>query len=79
LVLSLQQELKMTSIIVTHNIEEAALLGRRILVLHRPPNRIPQIVENPQAGAPDYRQSEAFQTVVARLQGSLTQDGEEKR
>lgn len=76
LVLSLQQELKMTSIIVTHSIEEAALLGRRILVLHRPPNRTPQIVENPQAGAADYRQHEAFHAVIERLQGLLAHEGE---
>jgi ABC-type nitrate/sulfonate/bicarbonate transport system ATPase subunit len=76
LVLSLQQELKMTSVIVTHNIEEAALLGRRILVLHRPPNQIPQIVENPEAGALDYRQSESYPTVIKRLQQMLAHEGE---
>ncbi|MBX3000262.1 MAG: ABC transporter ATP-binding protein [Caldilineaceae bacterium] len=79
LVLALQEELKMTSVLVTHNIEEAALLGRRILVLHRPPNRSPQIVENPQAGALDYRQGEAFHAVIGQLQQLLAQDGESLR
>lgn len=79
LILALQQELKMTSVIVTHNIEEAALLGRRILVLRRPPNQIPQIVENPGVGALDHRQSAPFQTVIARLQGLLAHNGESLR
>jgi ABC-type nitrate/sulfonate/bicarbonate transport system ATPase subunit len=76
LVLSLQEELKMTSVIVTHNIEEAALLGRRILVLRRPPNQVSQIVENPEAGALEYRQSESYPTVIKRLQQMLAHEGE---
>lgn len=71
LVISLQQELRITSVIVTHNIEEAALLGSRILVLQRPPNRTPHIIENPGAGQVDYRHSEAYRTVTAQLQAQL--------
>ena len=71
LVISLQQELRITSVIVTHNIEEAALLGSRILVLHPPPNRSPHIVENPGAGTMDHRHSEAYHAVTARLQAQL--------
>jgi ABC-type nitrate/sulfonate/bicarbonate transport system ATPase subunit len=51
----LRAEADLTTVIVTHAIEEAAVLGRRILVLDRPPNRQPIIIENPQAGDPDYR------------------------
>lgn len=71
LVISLQQELRITSVIVTHNIEEAALLGSRILVLHRPPNRAPQIVDNPGAGSMDYRHSDAYRALTAHLQAQL--------
>jgi hypothetical protein len=48
-------------------------------VLHQPPNRIPEIVENPQAGASDYRQSEAFHATMGRLQGLLAHEGESSR
>ncbi len=71
LILSLQQELSITTVIVTHNIEEAALLGRRILVLQRPPNRSPNIVDNPGVGTMDHRHSQGYRTVVAHLEKQL--------
>ncbi len=55
LILQLQREIKLTSIIVTHAIEEAAILGRKILVLGQPPNTAPVIVPNPESGAPGFR------------------------
>jgi len=45
---------------VTHSIEEAVFLGRRIVVLSRRPARILRIVENPEAGSLDYRQTDHF-------------------
>ena len=60
LVWQLRAEMHLTSVIVTHAIEEAAILGRKILVLGKPPNREPVVVKNPQAGTPHYRSSEAF-------------------
>lgn len=60
LVLQLQREIKLTSIIVTHAIEEAAILGRQILVLGQPPNTEPVIVSNPEAGTPGYRSTQTF-------------------
>ncbi len=38
LTVELRQETGVTTVIVTHNIEEAVYLGQRILVLGRPPN-----------------------------------------
>jgi ABC-type nitrate/sulfonate/bicarbonate transport system ATPase subunit len=49
LTLELQREQKLTTIVVTHNIEDAACLGERILVLAHPPHREPLVVENPSA------------------------------
>ncbi len=60
LILQLQREMNLTSIIVTHAIEEAAILGRQILVLGQPPNTAPVIVPNPEAGTPGYRSTSAF-------------------
>jgi NitT/TauT family transport system ATP-binding protein len=56
----LQREQKLTTVIVTHNIEDAAFLGERILVLTRPPHRTPVIVENPSAGQTGYRTRTGF-------------------
>jgi NitT/TauT family transport system ATP-binding protein len=60
LVIQLQREMDLTSVIVTHAIEEAAILGRHILVLGQPPNTEPVIVSNPGAGVPGYRSTPAF-------------------
>ncbi len=60
LTVELRAEQKLTTIIVTHNIEDAAFLGERILVLAQPPNRAPVIVENPAAGQAGYRAQSAF-------------------
>lgn len=71
LVVDLQRELHLTTLLVTHSIEEAAYLGTHILVLSQPPNRHAQIVENPGAGVRDYRQSPAYHAVVQQLQMTL--------
>ncbi len=61
LTLDLQTETKTTTVFVTHNIEEAVFLGRRILVLGAPPHRPPaRVVENPGAGRAVYRDESAF-------------------
>jgi NitT/TauT family transport system ATP-binding protein len=49
-----------TMVLVTHAIEEAVFLGRRIIVLSGRPGRVLRIVDNPQAGGADYRQSDIF-------------------
>ncbi len=50
LVYSLCQERQMTLVMVTHSIEEAAVLGRKILILTRPPHTQAHIVQNDLAG-----------------------------
>jgi len=71
LVRSLRQEHHLTMVIVTHAIEEAAVLGERILVLGQPPNRRPQVVENPRAAEPGFIQTTAYQDVCAELRARL--------
>lgn len=60
LVLDLQNETKTTMVFVTHDIEEAIFLGRKILVLGAPPHQLPRIVENPGAGRAAYREEPVF-------------------
>ena len=77
LVAELQRELGVTTIVVTHNIEEASFLGRQILVLDTPPNHTATIVENAGAGAPAYRNSANFlqttQVLRERLRDSVAE------
>jgi NitT/TauT family transport system ATP-binding protein len=60
-------------VIVTHTIEEAAILGAKILVLSDPPNRKTQILKNPGSGKKDYRHSKDFHQVCQVLRSMLQQ------
>ena len=60
LTLELRAETGLTTIVVTHNIEEAVYLGQRLLLLRHPPHREPAIIENPAAGQADYREQALF-------------------
>lgn len=59
LTLSLCSEQKLTLIIVTHAIEEAVRLGKKILLLSRASNQTARVFENPDAGQGGYRASPA--------------------
>ena len=61
-------EQNLTLVMVTHAIEEAASLGRKILLLGHPPTRAPLIFENPTAGAPG---DAAHQTLCKQLRQAL--------
>jgi len=67
LTLSLCEEQKLTLVIVTHAIEEAAALGRKILLLDTASNQRALVFENPQAGQPDFRNSQAYHDLCALL------------
>ncbi len=71
LTLELQAERNLTTLIVTHNIDEAVFMGRKILVLTYPPTVEPLVVENPQAGSPGYRQQNEFFERCNRLRQML--------
>jgi len=58
-------------VLVTHDIEEAAFLGGRIVVLTERPARIKQVVDNAAMGTAEYRGSLEFQRVVAALRKAL--------
>jgi NitT/TauT family transport system ATP-binding protein len=58
-------------VLVTHDIEEAAFLGQRIVVLTDRPARLKTLVENLGVGDLRYRESEEFTGIVARLREAL--------
>jgi len=76
LTLELHTEQHLTLVIVTHTIEEAAILGKQILLLNQPPNRSPVIIQNPDAGQPEHRYSAAFLDICRDLRHRMeTPDG----
>jgi len=77
LTLELRAEQHLTSVIVTHNIEEAVFMGEKILVLGRPPNREAVVVHNPEAGGVGYRQRDSFFTRCNELRELMGEDARE--
>lgn len=71
LILELWHKKNITTVLVTHSIEEAVFLGRRIIVLSGSPGRILDIVENQEAGNNSYRQTESFFRQSIRLRNLL--------
>lgn len=73
LTLELQAENNLTLVIVTHAIEEAAVMGRKILLLGQPPNTIPLVIDNPHAGQPGFRKSTEYLALCQELRASMEQ------
>jgi ABC-type nitrate/sulfonate/bicarbonate transport system ATPase subunit len=67
LVMELWVEQSLTLVIVTHSIEEAGLLGRKILVLGQPPNTVAEVIDNPNGAVPDFRDSREYHALVRDL------------
>lgn len=71
LTVELHGETGVTTVVVTHTIEEAAFMGQRILVLRRPPNTHAHIIDNPGAGGSNYRGQSAYWQKVSELRAAL--------
>ncbi|GAP15578.1 ABC-type nitrate/sulfonate/bicarbonate transport system, ATPase component [Longilinea arvoryzae] len=71
LMLELWAEQALTMVIVTHSIEEAAVLGQRILLLKKAPNRVAHVIENPGAADVHFRESDAYVRRVRALREQM--------
>ncbi|HEX8682326.1 MAG TPA: ATP-binding cassette domain-containing protein [Ardenticatenaceae bacterium] len=71
LAVALTAERDLTTILVTHDVEEAAFMATHILVLRQPPNGEAQVVQNPGAGSPGYRATSAFHQTATQLRAAL--------
>lgn len=67
LTLNLCAEQNLTLVIVTHAIEEAVSLGKKVLLLGEAPNRTPRVFENPCAGQSGYRNSPGYHALCDLL------------
>lgn len=73
--LAIWKQKRITVILVTHSIEEAAYLGQKIVVLSPRPARVVAQVENAGVGAPAWRKQAGFYAICNRLREVL-QGGE---
>ena len=62
-------------VLVTHSIEEAVLLGQRIVVMAPRPGRVVATVENPGMGTPEYRTTQEFFARCNQVRQALAQGG----
>lgn len=75
LLLELWKERQLTLIIVTHAIEEAAILGQKILLLGRPPNQQATILDNPGAARVGFRDSSEYSLLCRELRRQMEELG----
>ena len=61
-------------LLVTHSIEEAVYLGRRIWVLAGSPGAIAGCFENPHPGSPDYREEPAFFRLCSQVRSLMARE-----
>lgn len=76
LIIDIWQARRVTFLIVTHSIEEAVFLGRRIVVLGKKPATVVHIVENPEAGQADFRNREQFYRRCALIRDILMEESD---
>jgi NitT/TauT family transport system ATP-binding protein len=67
LVLGLWRKRSFTFVLVTHSIEEAVFLGKRIVILSPRPGRLVSILDNPGMGEKSYRLTEAFHAKCSEI------------
>jgi ABC-type nitrate/sulfonate/bicarbonate transport system ATPase subunit len=77
LTMQLRHEQRLTTVIVTHQIEEAAFMGERILVLAQPIQCQATIVHNPHSADGTYRGSEAFSACCQQLRTLMREEPHE--
>jgi len=75
-VLQIQQELKQTTLLITHNITEAVQLSDRILVMTYRPGKVKRVVEIdlPRPRTSEIVSSEAFGRYVAQIWNDLREE-----
>lgn len=71
LLLKLWKQKRMTMLLVTHSIEEAVFLGKRVIVLSPRPGRVLKTIENPYMGEVSYRTTEVFFEKCREVRQSL--------
>ncbi|HHW28123.1 MAG TPA: ABC transporter ATP-binding protein [Syntrophomonadaceae bacterium] len=70
-ILKLIKRYQMTSVLVTHSIEEAVYLGQKIVILSSQPGRICAQIDNPEQGTDGYRKKTSFYEKCSEVRSLL--------
>lgn len=79
LVAALSEGSKMTTILVTHDIQEAGFMGRRIMVVGQAPIHRYVFIDNPGARRSGYRQSPDYFALCAEVRRAVERTASEQR
>jgi ABC-type nitrate/sulfonate/bicarbonate transport system ATPase subunit len=71
LFLDMWKQYRTTTIFVTHSIDEAVYMGKRILVMSRCPGTILESIDNPHFGLENLREREEFHTLVSHIRAII--------
>ena len=74
LFLQVWRKYAVSTVLVTHQVEEAAYLGQKIVVLSPAPGGINKVIENPLFGLKDIRDKTEFFQLCATLRKSVKED-----
>lgn len=72
LVIELWKQHDLTLITVTHSIEEAAILGQKILLLNNPPNLSANVIENTSFGKDEVRSDPEYMKLCQNLREQMS-------
>ncbi len=62
----------LSAVIITHDINEAVMLGNKILIMGNGPHDPATVIENPGAGQPGFNSSDEFLRLAAGVRATLT-------
>lgn len=62
---------KISTFFVTHNIDEALLMGERILVMSNGPSEIVKIIDNPLFNNVDYKKNQLYSELFEEIKGLI--------
>lgn len=71
LFLSLWNENKINTFFVTHSIDEALYMGKKIIIMSNTPGKIIEIIDNPMFNNKDYREHEEFTRLFSHIKNLI--------
>lgn len=75
LFIDLWNEYNTTTVFVTHNIEEAIYMGKKIIIMSHCPGRVIDIVDNPLFNTKNLRENAEYLKLSSYLRGTIKKDG----